>query len=99
MPVYLVVDVRATDPEKAAAYSKESGPSVVRHGGRFLARGGATEVLEGQWDPERLVVIEFESVDAARAWYDSDDYTAIRTMREGAGEWRMVVVDGYRHGG
>src|SRR4029453_189271 len=88
-----------TDPEKAAAYSKESGPSVVRHGGGLLARRGVTEGLQGQGDPERLVVIEFESVDAARAWYDSDDYTAIRTMREGAGEWRMVVVDGYRHGG
>jgi len=95
VPAYLVVDVRRTDIEKAAAYSRESGPSVVRHGGRYLARGGATVVLEGDWDPDRLVVIEFDSVEAARAWYESDDYQGIRALREGAGDWRMVVVEGY----
>jgi uncharacterized protein (DUF1330 family) len=71
-----------------------SGPSVERHGGRFLARGGALTVLEGHWEPNRLVVIEFASVDAARAWYDSDDYREARTVREGAGTWNMVVVTG-----
>ena len=80
----------------ASRYSERSGPSVVRHGGRYLARGGATVTLEGDWEPDRLVVIEFESVEAARAWYDSDDYREIRQMREGAGEWRMVVVEGVR---
>ena len=71
-----------------------SGPSVARHGGRFLARGGALDVLEGDWEPERLVVIEFASTEAARAWFDSDDYREARAVREGAGNWRMVVVDG-----
>ena len=51
-------------------------------------------VLEGGWQPERLVVIEFESAEAAHAWYDSDDYRAARAVREGAGNWQMVVVDG-----
>ena len=68
----------------------------MRHGGRYLARGGTTLTLEGDWEPERLVVIEFESIEAAQAWYDSGDYRDIRQMREGAGEWRMVVVDGVR---
>ena len=68
----------------------------MRHGGRYLARGGTTLTLEGDWLPDRLVVIEFESIEAAQAWYDSDDYRDIRRMREGAGEWRMVVVDGVR---
>jgi uncharacterized protein (DUF1330 family) len=94
MPAYLVVDVRRTDPERAARYSALSGPNVEEHGGRYLARGGATVVLEGDWHPDRLVVIEFESAEAARAWYDSPDYEEIRTLREGAGEWRMVVVEG-----
>ena len=74
------------------------GP-LVEERMRDVVPGDLGEVRLGQVDPERLVVSEFESVDAARAWYDSDDYTAIRTMREGAGEWRMVVVDGYRQGG
>jgi uncharacterized protein (DUF1330 family) len=89
-----VVDVQRTDLERAARYSEMSGPSVERHGGRFLARGGAMHVLEGGWQPERLVVIEFESAEAAHAWYDSDDYRAARAVREGAGNWQMVVVDG-----
>ena len=94
MAAYVVVDVQRSDLERAARYSEASGPSVERHGGRFLARGGATLVLEGDWDPERLVVIEFESADAAQAWFDSDDYREARAIREDAGTWRMVVVDG-----
>ncbi len=94
MAAYVVVDVERTDLERAARYSEMSGPSVERHGGRFLARGGALDVLEGDWEPERLVVIEFASTDAARAWFDSDDYREARAVREGAGNWRMVVVNG-----
>ena len=94
MAAYVVVDVERTDLERAARYSELSGPSVERHGGRFLARGGAIRVLEGAWQPERLVVIEFESAEAAQAWYDSDDYRAACTVRQGAGTWLIVVVDG-----
>jgi uncharacterized protein (DUF1330 family) len=91
---YVVVDVKRTDPERAARYSEMSGPSVERHGGRFLARGGALRVLEGDWEPERLVVIKFASMNAAQAWFDSDDYREARAVREGAGIWRMIVVNG-----
>jgi uncharacterized protein (DUF1330 family) len=94
MAAYVVVDVRRTDLERAARYSALSGPSVERHGGRFLARGGAVRVLEGDWNPERVVVIEFSSADAAQAWFDSPDYVEARAVREGAGTWFMIVVDG-----
>ena len=94
MAAYVVVDVERTDLERAARYSELSGPSVERHGGRFLARGGALSVLEGDWRPERIVVIEFASAQAAHEWYDSDDYRAACEVREGAGTWRMVIVDG-----
>ena len=94
MPAYVVIDVQSTDPEKAAAYRELSGPSVGTHGGRFLVRGGEFDVLEGDWQPERVVVIEFATREAARAWYDSDDYRAARAVREGGGTWNMVVVDG-----
>ena len=94
MPAYVVVDVKATDAERAARYRDVSGPSVEHHGGRFLARGGALVVLEGDWEPDRLVVIEFGSMDAARAWFDSDDYREARAVRAGAGTWRMIIVDG-----
>jgi len=94
VPAYVVIDVLATDVDKAARYRELSGPSVEKHGGRFLVRGGDFSVLEGGWIPERIVVIEFPDADVARAWYDSDDYRAARAVREGAGEWRMVVVEG-----
>ena len=94
MSAYAVIDVHATDADKTARYRELSGPSVEKHGGRFLVRGGAFEVLEGSWTPERIVVIEFPSADVARAWYESDDYRAARAVREGAGEWRMVIVEG-----
>ena len=80
--------------DQAARYRELSGPSVEKHGGRFIVRGGAFRVLEGEWTPQRVVVIEFPSVDAAQAWYDSDDYPAARAVREGAGTWNMVVVEG-----
>jgi len=94
MAAYVVVDVTRTDPERAARYSAMSGPSVERHRGRFLARGGEIRVLEGDWEPERIVVIEFPSAEAAQGWFDSADYIEARSVREGAGTWRMIVVDG-----
>jgi uncharacterized protein (DUF1330 family) len=94
VPAYVVVDVQRTDLEAAARYSELSGPSVARHGGRFLVRGGASQVLEGSWDPERVVVIEFPSVEVAREWYDSDDYGEARSVRADAGTWSMVLVEG-----
>ena len=94
MPAYVVVDAERTDLERAARYAEMAGPSVERHGGRYLARGGALSLLEGEWEPERLVIIEFESSEAARAWYESEDYRAARDVRDGAGTWSMVVVDG-----
>lgn len=94
MPAYVVVDIDVTDEARAARYRELSGPSVARHGGRFLVRGGTTCVLEGTWDPRRLVVIEFPTMAAARAWYDSDDYARAREVRAGAGTWRIVAVEG-----
>jgi uncharacterized protein (DUF1330 family) len=91
---YVVVDIEQTDPERAARYRELSGPSVERHGGRFLARGGALHALDGDWEPARLVIIEFASADAAKEWFDSDDYGEARRVREGAGTWKMVVVEG-----
>lgn len=82
MAAYVVVDATRTDLG-APPGSKLPGPSVERHGGRFLARGGATVVLEEDRDPERVVIIEFPSVDAARAWYESDDYREARTVCQG----------------
>ena len=94
MPAYLVVEVRITDPERAARYAAASPATVERYGGRYLARGGAISALEGGWDPKRLVVIEFPSIERVREWHRSPEYAEVRKLREGAGEWRVVAVEG-----
>ena len=93
MAAYVVVDVRHRS-RAGGAVPEMSGPSVERHGGRFRAHGGAIHVLEGDWVPERLVVIEFASIEDAESWFESEDYREARSVREGAGVWRMVAVEG-----
>jgi len=92
---YVIVDMDVTDPERyAAEYVPRSGPAVEAAGGRFLARGGEVTVLEGDVQPNRTVVIEFDSVDAAKAWYGSPAYQEAKAAREGAAVGTFIVVEG-----
>ena len=95
MSAYVIVELEVTDPDEYAAYGKLAEASVSRHGGRFLVRGGQTVVIEGEWSP-RMIVLEFESLDAVRNWYDSDDYQACLPMRLRASKGRMIAVTGYK---
>ena len=94
MSAYIIADVTVTDAEKMAAYRVWSTQAMQEHGAEVLVRGGDFEVLEGPWTPGRLVLLKFASRDAAKAFYDSQTYSHARTLREGAGVMRMVVVDG-----
>jgi uncharacterized protein (DUF1330 family) len=95
MPAYLIVEVRVTNPEPYAAYRDLATASVARHGGRFLVRGGTITPLEGEWHPERFVIIEFSSVDAARAFYGSDDYQEALKVRLANSVGKAFIVEGY----
>ncbi|MCW3063546.1 MAG: hypothetical protein JWN32_718 [Solirubrobacterales bacterium] len=94
MPAYLIADVEVHDPDAYARYRELSSESVARHGGRWIVRGGAHEVVEGDWEPGRLVVIEFDDMNAARAWWSSEDYRAAAEIRRGASVGRFVLVEG-----
>lgn len=94
MAAYVVVETSVTDVEKARGYMESSTRVAAQYGGRFLARGGELTFLEGDWRPQRLVILEFPSMEQAREWYRSAEYTAARLLREGAGTWRMVIVNG-----
>ncbi len=94
MTAYVLVEMEVTDPESYKAYGPLAQESVERHGGRFIVRGGETEVYEGEWKP-RIVVLEFESLDAVREWYHSDDYQECLPIRLAATDGRLVAVDGY----
>ena len=94
MPAYLIVETDIHDPEQYEFYKAASPGAVAAGGGRFVARGGELAVLEGDWNPERLVVVEFEDLDAIRRFYDSPEYQAAKALREGAADLRMVAVQG-----
>jgi uncharacterized protein (DUF1330 family) len=94
MPAYVIVETDVTDPEQYERYKASSPGTVAAAGGRFVVRGGELAVLEGDWRPSRLVVLEFEDLDAARRWYESERYQAVKRLREGAARLRMVAVQG-----
>jgi uncharacterized protein (DUF1330 family) len=94
MAAYVIVETDITDPEQYERYKAASPAAVAAGGGRFVARGGELDVLEGDWHPSRLVVLEFEDLAAARRWYDSEVYRDARRLREGAANLRMVAVQG-----
>jgi uncharacterized protein (DUF1330 family) len=94
MAAYVIVETDITDPERYERYKAASPGAVAAGGGRFLARGGAMDMLEGDWRPPRLVILEFEDLAAARRWYDSEIYRQARAFREGAARIRMVAVQG-----
>jgi uncharacterized protein (DUF1330 family) len=95
MPAYVIASVtEAHDAEALAEYRRRNTAAVEAHGGRFVVRGGAMEVLEGDWAPLRIVIMEFDDVGAAKRWYASDEYQAAIPIRQGASTTGIVVVEG-----
>ena len=94
MPAYVINDMVVTDPVLFEEYKKLSPPTVAQYGGRFLARGGHTDTLEGEWSPKRLVIIEFPSVAPARAWADSPEYAPAKRLRQITTISNLIVVEG-----
>jgi uncharacterized protein (DUF1330 family) len=94
MPAYVIVETDIHDPEQYEQYKAASPAAVAGGGGRFVVRGGELVVLEGDWEPARLVVLEFEDLEAAKRWYESAEYQAAKQLRDGAANLRMVAVEG-----
>lgn len=96
MPAYVIVDIGGvSDAERIAAYRELSTAATAAGGGTFLVRGGQTEVFEGNWSPERVVVIRFEDMASARRYYDSGLYRQARQVRAGAtAQFNMICVEG-----
>jgi len=94
MAAYLIVRVEITDPERYDRYKLLTPAAVAAHGGRFVVRGGPSEVLEGPPEDRRLVVLEFPTAEDARSFYDSPEYREARDVRAGAADMQMVLVEG-----
>ena len=94
MAAYLVVDAKITDPQKFQEYRALAQVAVAKYGGRYLVRGGEIEPLEGEWLPQRLVIVEFPSLEQAHLFYASPEYLAARAARAQAADFAMLLAAG-----
>ena len=94
MPAYVIADVTVTNPKEMDEYRKHVPGTLAKYGGRFVVRGGALQVVEGEWKPNRLVVIEFPSMQQAKQWYECEEYREPKAMRLRAGRTNLVFVEG-----
>jgi uncharacterized protein (DUF1330 family) len=94
MPAYIIVNIEITDPERYAEYIKVVPPTIAEFGGKYLARGGRNERLEGNYEPKRLVILQFDTYEKAKAWWSSDDYHNPKLLRQSASITDMILVDG-----
>jgi uncharacterized protein (DUF1330 family) len=94
MAAYVIFDEQIPDPSRLEEYKSLAGPSITKHGGRFLARGGATTSPEGDWNPQRMVVLGLDTGEQARAWYDSRECREARPAREGVMPMKALIVEG-----
>ena len=94
MPAYVIVDITVTDRVGYEEYKKLAPPAVAAYGGKYLARGGKVQTLEGDWSPTRLVILEFESAERAKQWLESPEYSAGRQLRHRTATSNMVVIEG-----
>ena len=93
-PGYLVGDIEVTDPDVYTKYAAGVPDTVTAYGGVYLIRGAKGETLEGSWSPKRLVVLEFESMERAKAWYNSPEYTDLKKLRQSASKGNLIFAQG-----
>ncbi len=94
MSAYVIVDIEVTDPLGYEGYKKMAEATVKLYGGRYVARGGPKEILEGDWKPNRLVILEFDNTACAKAWLNSPEYAPARELRHRYARSNMVIVEG-----
>jgi uncharacterized protein (DUF1330 family) len=95
MPAYIIVEVEINDPVQYEEYKKLTPASVAAYDGKFIVRGGASEALEGNWQPQRMVVLQFPTVKKAKQWWSSPEYAPAKAIRQQTAETKMIVVEGY----
>ena len=95
MPAYVVANVRVEDPERYAEYIEQVPATIEQYGGRFLARAGRAESLEGAVEPARFVILEFPSYERAKAWYESEEYRPLIELRQSASTGDLILAEGF----
>lgn len=96
MPAYVIVDVSIHDPKEMEEYRKLTPATIEAFQGKFIVRGGAITTLEGDWNPQRIVVLEFPTAEHANNWWNSEIYAKPKEMRQRAGTTKMIIVEGVK---
>lgn len=94
MPGYVIGDIEVTDPAAYEEYRKLAPATIAKYGGKYILRGASYEKVEGDWSPKRLVLLEFESFERAKEWYNSPEYSEAKPLRHKAATSNMLIVDG-----
>jgi uncharacterized protein (DUF1330 family) len=94
MAAYLFVNIEVRDPAAYAEYRSGVSPMIHRHGGEYLARGGACAVIEGDWTPSRVVLLKFPDMEALQAFLSDPEYQPLKELRRRAAETQMLAVEG-----
>lgn len=95
MPAYIIVEVTVHNPTEYEDYKKLTPGSLNNFQGKFIVRGGKTETLEGDWSPKRFVMLEFPTVELAKAWWASEEYAPAKALRQRTASTKMIVVEGF----
>ncbi len=95
MPAYIIVEVTVHNPTEYENYKKLTPGSLKNYQGKFIVRGGKTETLEGEWNPQRIVVIEFPTTELANAWWSSKEYAPAKSLRQSTAHTKMILVEGF----
>jgi uncharacterized protein (DUF1330 family) len=94
LAAFLIIEIDVSDPEVYAAYRQAVSSNIAAAGGAYIVRGGDVEVLEGDWRPNRMVVVRFNSADEARRWWNSPGYAELKAMRQRSAKTNMILVEG-----
>jgi uncharacterized protein (DUF1330 family) len=94
MPAYVIAETDVHDEALYERYKAAAPETIAAYGGRYAARGGELAVLEGEWQPKRNVILEFDDLEAAKRWYESPEYQEVKQLREGAAQMNLVAVEG-----
>lgn len=95
MPAYIIVDVAIHEMARYEDYKRLTPISLAQYQGKFIVRGGTTETLEGGWNPERIVVLEFPTAELAKKWWASEEYAPAKKLRQETATTKMILVEGY----
>ncbi len=94
MTAYVIFDIKVNNPDGYEDYKKLAPPAILKYGGKYIARGGEKKILEGDWNPERVVILEFENINNAKKWINSPEYEVARKLRHKYASSNVIVVQG-----